>query len=231
MTIGLQANQANPEITVNTMLMGSLSKDVAGGSNVILSEAEATYATIDFTGALTADIEVQFPSQAKWYLLRNSTSGGFSLSIKTLNNTPVILASGNFYFYWCDAVDFNGSTSSLTGVTLDQYGEVVESITQTTSTLTLDMSKGNTFAVTLQANVTTVAFSNVPAGKLVPITIEFIQDATGGRTVSGWGTAVKWSGGTIPTLSATANATDVVAGYTRDGGTTIRLDMAMQDSK
>jgi hypothetical protein len=98
--------------------------------------------------------------------------------------------------------------------------------------LTLDLATGNHFAVTLTENVTSVAFSNVPAsGQYVPISIEFTQDATGGRTVAGWPAGVKWPGGTVPTITVAADAVDVIKGYTRDGGTTWRLAREHEDSK
>jgi hypothetical protein len=43
------------------------------------------------------------------------------------------------------------------------------------------------------------------------VVIVFAQDATGGRTVTGWDSSIRWAGGTPPTITATANAIDVVA--------------------
>jgi hypothetical protein len=109
--------------------------------------------------------------------------------------------------------------------------EAAGTATLSSGTLTLDMSTGNNFSITLTGNVTTVSITNVPAtGQYVPITLELIQDGTGGRTVTGW-SGVKWPGGSAPTITATANAVDILAGYTRDGGTTWRLGRAHADSK
>jgi hypothetical protein len=104
--------------------------------------------------------------------------------------------------------------------------------TLTAGTLTLDLATGNYFAASLTESVTTVAFANVPAaGQFAPIEIEFAQDGTGGHTVTGWPAGVKWPGGTVPTITAAANAVDVIKGYTRDGGTTWRLVRVHEDSK
>jgi hypothetical protein len=63
--------------------------------------------------------------------------------------------------------------------------------------------------VTLTGNITTLTLSNVRAGKAG--TIRFIQDATGSRTwPAGGNTILKYAGGTLPSLSTTANAVDVL---------------------
>lgn len=87
-------------------------------------------------------------------------------------------------------------------------------------TLTLDCENGNSFAVTLTENVTTVTLSNPPAsGNHGQISILFTQDGTGGWTVT-WPASVLWPGGTAPTISAAASAVDRVSLATVDGGTT-----------
>lgn len=97
--------------------------------------------------------------------------------------------------------------------------EEVATDADSTATHAFDLDTGTVFQLTLTANCT-VSFANVPAGGF-GITIELIQDATGSRTVT-WPAAVTWADGTAPTLSTAANAVDVVALYTPDGGTTWR---------
>lgn len=98
--------------------------------------------------------------------------------------------------------------------------------------VTFDLALSNNFAVTLTENITAITISNPPAsGKWGTISIEFTQDGTGGRTVGGWPSSAKWPAGTAPTITAAANAVDVISGYTRDGGTTYRLGRAFEDSK
>jgi hypothetical protein len=92
--------------------------------------------------------------------------------------------------------------------------------TISSNTLTLDYSTGTNFAVALNANITTLTISNLPAsGKAGAFTVAFTADGTA-RTIT-WPAAVKWPGAAAPTPTSTNNKVDVYTFYTFDGGTTI----------
>ena len=78
-------------------------------------------------------------------------------------------------------------------------------LTATTGATTVDLSLGNVTDVTLTLS-TVITLSNPTVGTYV---IKLIQDSIGGKTVS-WPFNVLWSGSTPPTLTATANKTDVI---------------------
>ena len=104
-------------------------------------------------------------------------------------------------------------------VQMTKYEETKTSINSAAS-LTIDCSLSNVFSVSMIASITTLSFSNVPAaGKVYSLTLFLNQDATGSRTVT-WPAAVKWASGTAPTLTTTANKTDIVSLVTHDGGVT-----------
>lgn len=89
------------------------------------------------------------------------------------------------------------------------------------TSFTVNLANGILHNVTLTGNVTAITFSNLPTtGYMSTWTIALTQDGTGSRTVTGWPAAVKWPGGTVPTVSATAGRTDIVQCTTWDGGTT-----------
>ena len=74
------------------------------------------------------------------------------------------------------------------------------------------------FNVALNANITTLSFTNVPAsGTAYALTLLLTADGTA-RTVT-WGAAVKWPGGTAPTLTSTNGKVDTFVLFTHDGGT------------
>ena len=73
------------------------------------------------------------------------------------------------------------------------------------TTVTFDLDVANTHSVTLGGN-RTLALSNSDAGQ--KFIIRLTQDGTGSRTVT-WFSTIKWAGGVAPTLTTTANKTDV----------------------
>jgi hypothetical protein len=72
---------------------------------------------------------------------------------------------------------------------------------------TLDASVGDHQSVTLTGNVSSMTVTNPKLGQV--LTIEFIQDATGGRTYV-WPSNFKFAGGAAPAASTTANWSDSV---------------------
>lgn len=73
------------------------------------------------------------------------------------------------------------------------------------ATIALDWNNGNVQSVTLAGN-RTFTFANPITGGRYLIVLK--QDATGSRTIT-WPT-IKWRGGTAPTLTTTANKTDLI---------------------
>jgi hypothetical protein len=73
-----------------------------------------------------------------------------------------------------------------------------------------DLALGNNFSVTLAGNRTLDNPTNVVVGQSGVIKIT--QDATGSRTLA-YGSNWDFAGGTVPTLTTTANAVDILAYY------------------
>ena len=68
-----------------------LVKSVAGGATVTLTTTEAGYKLLKFTGAITANINIIVPSVTTIWYVDNSTTGAFTLTVKTLSGTGVII--------------------------------------------------------------------------------------------------------------------------------------------
>ena len=77
----------------------------------------------------------------------------------------------------------------------------------TASTITVDLTTGNNFTITLNGNYTLGNPTGVTTGQSGSIYL--VQDGTGSRTL-GFGTHWNFAGGTAPTLSTGANAVDVL---------------------
>ncbi len=84
------------------------------------------------------------------------------------------------------------------------------------------------FEVALNAAISTLAFSNVPAsGTAYALTLALTAD--GNSRAIAWGGAVKWPGGTAPTLTTTNGKRDLIILTTWDGGTTWYAAVAGQN--
>ena len=80
-------------------------------------------------------------------------------------------------------------------------------------TTNIDFSLGDIVVLTFGAGNCTLTFSNIPDGKR--ITIHFIQDGVGSRTLT-WPATAKFAAATAPTLSTGANKRDCMT-FTSDG--------------
>jgi hypothetical protein len=92
-------------------------------------------------------------------------------------------------------------------------GYTEETATANTSTAyTIDLANGSVQILTLTGNCT-FTFPTAAAGKSFIMLLK--QDGTGSRTVT-WPSAVKWPGGTAPTITSTASKLDKYI-FTSDG--------------
>ena len=87
------------------------------------------------------------------------------------------------------------------------------------TTVALDLNLGTVFTLTLAHNLGTFNWTNpAVSGYASSFILKVKQDGTGSRTIS-WPAAVDWASATAPTISTSANAVDVFAFFTVDGGT------------
>src|SRR5216684_2270136 len=73
-------------------IAGHLVKSVAGSSDYTLTTtpvgtAESENMVLEMTGAMTADINIIVPTQNKLYIAYNNTTGGHTLTFKTVAGT------------------------------------------------------------------------------------------------------------------------------------------------
>src|SRR5690242_9439823 len=80
-TWGVVLDQTLSIIDLN--MGGVLSLSVAGGSDVTLTGTQAENLSYNFTGLLTGNISVKFPAVGSFYIVKNSTTGAFTLTMKT----------------------------------------------------------------------------------------------------------------------------------------------------
>lgn len=95
------------------------------------------------------------------------------------------------------------------------------------ATVTFNLATCNQGRVTLGGN-RTLDFTNETQAFGQGIRFIACQDGTGSRTIT-WDSAIRWAGGTAPTLTTTANKCDVIAGFTTaaTGTPVILLDKSL----
>ena len=122
-----------------------------------------------------------------------------------------------------------GTSPTLTTPVATGFKETKTAPSISAGTLTLNCASGNVFVVSLNANITTLSFSNVPTtGNAYGLILQFVADGTA-RTVT-WGASVKWPGGIAPTITSTNGKVDTFGLITHDGGTTWYAFIAGQNS-
>jgi hypothetical protein len=154
------------------------------------------------------------------------TSSGTTLSRDTVlassaGGTTKITLSGTstvFSSYPSERAVMTDVPQTVSNKKLQTYNENVTTGSSGTA-YTVDLSTANIFDITMTGNCT-FTFSNPPSsGVSYSFMLILDQDATGSRTAT-WPASVKWPNGSTPTLTTTANKTDILNFITVDGGTT-----------
>src|SRR5262249_39701806 len=73
-------------------------------ANISLTQTQWGQAIIEFTGALTANINVVFPNTGKW-IVSNRTSGAFAITCKTVAGSGLAVTQGKNTIVWGDGTN------------------------------------------------------------------------------------------------------------------------------
>ena len=111
-------------------------------------------------------------------------------------------------------------TANASGIVTFNKAITEQSVALTSgAAVTLDISLGSVFTITLAHNITSFTWSNpATSGDVSAFVLKVTQDGTGNRTIA-FPAAVDFAGGTAPELSTGANDVDVFVFFTVDGGT------------
>ena len=185
-------------------------------------------ADAEVCGVPTGTDDLRFPDKAELQLgtggdlqiYHNGTNsyldnvtGGLYLRTNNTENAVVALANDSVTLYHDNSAKF---ATSATGATVT--GTLVattDTDTSNTGSVTLDFGANQNFVLTLTGNVTLANPSTEQVGQAGVIV--FIQDGTGGRTIS-LGTDYETVGGAGLTLSSAASAVDVVPYFVKASG-------------
>jgi hypothetical protein len=95
----------------DTRMETVLTKAVGGAADVTLTETEASSSIFEFTGLLTASINVIVPDYVRNFSVLNSTTGAFTLTVKTSAGTGILVAQGESQALTCDGINVDDENS------------------------------------------------------------------------------------------------------------------------
>lgn len=96
---------------IDKNLGGRLSISVAGSSNVTLTQSQADNAYHTMTGLLTGNIDYIFPNQGGFFILKNSSTGSFTVTAKPTGGSGIAIQQGSV-----TPVFINPDTTALTAL-------------------------------------------------------------------------------------------------------------------
>jgi hypothetical protein len=184
---------------------------------------------LDLSGNLASNAIIVVPSLSKMYLVRNGTTGAFTVTVKTGAGTGIVIPQdGTVIALYCDGTNVNSIaiTGTLNADTLDGidstgffilantnvvqkgYSETPKLLTDG-ATITMDVAAAVVNKVILAGTPRTLVVTNAVAGAKFELYIK--QDASGGRTLVLPGNFL-FNNSTTPTLSTAANAVDKLYG-------------------
>ena len=106
-----------------------ISISVAGSASPTLTQAQYDNGIITLTGALTANINVIFPNLARKWVVRNNTTGAFTLGLKTSVGTAYALSQNSSQAVYCDAAN-NIFASFVAGSSVPDASTTVKGIVE-----------------------------------------------------------------------------------------------------
>lgn len=165
---------------VQATLGGRLSKSVAGAANVTLTAVEAGNGILEFTGAITANIAVIVPtSPTRLWVVKNNTTGAFTLTVKTSAGAGVVVATGKAEIVYTDGTNVNAAHDDFLDVALTgtPTAPTAASNTNTTQIAT------TAFVQTALAGVTGGGIVTSVAGRTGAITLA-VADVSGAAPVA-----------------------------------------------
>lgn len=137
-----------------------ISIDVSGTGDYTLSTAQLNQICYKFTGTLTGNRNIIVPNSVQQYWVQNTTSGAYTLTVKTAAGTGASIAAAGQNIMWCDGTNVIAATQNGTSP----------------SAIPVPVSEGGTNATTASAARTNLGATSTGAALFTA------TDAAAGRT-------------------------------------------------
>lgn len=144
---------------------GRLSKSVAGAADVALSRAEAANEILELTGVLTGNINLILPALKREWIVKNNTSGAFSLTVKTAAGTGIAVLQGKTTLLYGDGTNIVDAITFLSSLSVGLLNGAAV-ITSHPMELRLSLVTGVPVAITDQTAKATVFLTPYKGGNI-----------------------------------------------------------------
>lgn len=153
--------------TTNTNLGTLIEQAITGVQTITMVNADYTLASFNgasdearnavlvVTGTNSAERSVICPAENKVYIVRNATTGGFDIRLKTVSGTGVLIPTATTAILYCDGSEFYSATPSYsvldtpnTLVLRDSNGEIDAKAATPSSNAFVGFISGTDFVVT-----------------------------------------------------------------------------------
>ena len=174
--------------------------------------ADGTVDPINITGTSNSATTFRDGDTDTFIRVESSSSDNDEIEMHTAGTERLNISSAGVF-------DFKGNN-------LKAYSETKQTVTSSSGVVAIDMSAGNTGAITLSENITDIDFTNVPTSGVATFTLQLTQDSTD-RTVAinavtvngGSDVTAKTVGGAGFTMTTGSGSIDLITFLFVDAGT------------
>lgn len=215
----LTSSNTDPVVADPDGLFGDIFTDIQGTVTLETSAGVNVYGPIDFFAPEDGISALAAANVSVLDTAGNFTATDVELVLKEISDDWAKLARTNtFSAIQTFTAALQMSDQELRRALLLDYAVVNVTLVQTTGTVDIDLTTGNSFEVILTENAT-ITISNPPAtGDYGQFVIKIIQDSAGGAFTVTWPASVKWPGGSAPVITTTNSAIDEITARTIDAG-------------
>jgi len=207
---------------LNSNVFSLVDNAVAGYTTIALTDATVTLSVSDgsadqarssmleLTGTLTSNVGVVIPSVSKQYMVRNATSGSFTVTIKANGGTGSAVTQGTTGIVYCDGASVRaatgGAASRNIGTSVTEVPDIsIADKRYATLSVANTFSTGNTFNSTVSVSAVAKFTGDTTFSSLISV----VGAATFGGA-STFNNTVQVSGAAKGTIITVTDAASVI---------------------